>query len=87
MPYQDQTQVSIQMDPRRGLALALVSEAVAEAEGQPDAQTVADMLMATMIVAKLVGVEFESFSTMIDAGVSNAGRAADFITTEINDID
>ena len=75
---------TVKLDPRRELVNSIIIHALNYSDDVSE-QTVADMVMAMMILAELSGLDQDDVQAMVDAGQENAIRAAASIKFQFED--
>jgi hypothetical protein len=73
---------TVKLDPRRELVNSIITHALNYSDDASE-QTVADMVMAMMIMCELSGLDQDDVQAMVDAGQDNALRAAARIRVQI----
>lgn len=66
---------TVKLDPRRPLVNSILVHALNHSDSDSE-QTVADMVMAMMILCELTGLDQDDVQAMVNAGQSNAILAA-----------
>lgn len=75
---------TVKLDPRRELVTSIITHALNYSDDVSE-QTVADMVMAMMIMCELSGLDQDDVQAMVDAGQENAIRAAASIQSQFED--